>query len=549
MPNEFIARNGLIALNNTTITGSLSIGGTQTATGSIARTMLISSSLSASANNDTLVGLDVDASFTTGSLTGVQNYSVRVNGGVGFINTTVPNQAYTIRNTSTDVNTLKLDIIPTTTSTNYQQTVSIKGQNARLTVENTNDPLICSFVPTYSKFQFQANNNYVFFVAPNGAVASIVPTTAPFNTPRNYLDDGSGNSIITGSLRVLGGITGSIFSTGSSSQTLLRIESPGSSSIVFVSGSGNVGIGTNTPASTLTINGNTRLVTPTQGGFFAYDAPTAGSFIWSLTRFTSVNSNDLNISVLNGFAVRTGTSTPANTGHQFYINTSGNVGIGTTSPTARIHTVGAGTTSATTNFLLQNSTPSTLLTILDNGQYTYSGPLLTLTASQSAYVISQSISSSNTVGGQVYGVNITPTFWQTTASQTETAFRVAATFNTSSILATAGTNIIADFGASSVGSQLTVTDVTSGSIYMVNDVSGLPIIEATSDWTVNMYNFPNLVFQKTGSQVNINGTLRVSGSFILPLSQSVSPQTGSAYWSGSFLFVWDGLRYRSSSFA
>jgi len=84
---------------------------------------------------------------------------------------------------------------------------------------------------------------------------------------------------------------------------------------------------------------------------------------------------------------------------------------------------------------------------------------------------------------------------------------------------------------------------------MVNDVSGLPIIEATSDWTVNMYNFPNLVFQKTGSQVNINGTLRVSGSFILPLSQSVSPQTGSAYWSGSFLFVWDGTRYRSSSFA
>ena len=146
-------------------------------------------------------------------------------------------------------------------------------------------------------------------------------------------------------------------------------------------------------------------------------------------------------------------------------------------------------------------------------------------------------------------MNISPTFYQTTASQSETAFRVAATFNTSSVLATGGTNIIADFGASSVGSQLTVTDITSGSIYMVNDVSGLPIIEATSDWTVNMYNFPNLVFQKTGSQVNINGTLRVSGSFILPLSQSVSPQTGSAYWSGSFLFVWDGLRYRSSSFA
>jgi hypothetical protein len=92
---------------------------------------------------------------------------------------------------------------------------------------------------------------------------------------------------------------------------------------------------------------------------------------------------------------------------------------------------------------------------------------------------------------------------------------------------------------------------------MVNDVSGLPIIEATSDWTVNMYNFPNIVFQKTGSTVNITGSLRVTGSlvmsptssFVFPLTSSVSPLTGSAYWSGSLLFIWDGSRYRSSSFA
>jgi hypothetical protein len=72
-----------------------------------------------------------------------------------------------------------------------------------------------------------------------------------------------------------------------------------------------------------------------------------------------------------------------------------------------------------------------------------------------------------------------------------------------------------------------------------------------------MYNFPNIVFQKTGSNVNITGSLRVTGSlvmsptssFILPLSQSATPQTGSAYWSGSLLFVYDGTQYRSSSFA
>jgi hypothetical protein len=238
-------------------------------------------------------------------------------------------------------------------------------------------------------------------------------------------------------------------------------------------------------------------------------------------------------------------------GNNLLNSTSGNtyVGLSTNSGTARLQVRGSGATSATTTLIVQNSTPTNIITVLDNGQVSFTSPTMSLAASQSAFSISPIISASNIVGGQYYGVSITPTFFQTTGSQTETAFRVAATFTQSSATATGGTNIIADFGSTSAGSQLTVTDVTSGSIYMVNDVSGIPIIEATSNWDVNMYDFPNKVFEKTGSQVNIYGTMRVSGSFILPLSQSVAPQTGSAYWSGSFLFIYDGTRYRSSSFA
>ena len=368
--------------------------------------------------------------------------------------------------------------------------------------------------------------------------------------------------IVDGSGRVgIGTITpaASLHISGASSANLLRIDSPASSNILFVSGSGNVGIGTSTPAFKFDTLGSATSGVSIVGQFIGGTGTSAGglrlgAYSAAYGGFWSANVTP---TTSNYALISSGADTGLNSTNtiNFYINnnsvssvTSTGLGIGTTSPSSRLQVRGSGATSATTNFILQNSTPTNLMTVLDNGQFTFSSPIISLATTQSAFTISQSISQSNVVGAQVYGVNITPTFFSTTSSQTETALRVAATF-TGSAAATAGTNIIADFGATSAGSQFTVTDVTSGSIYMVNDVSGLPILEATSDWTVNMYNFPNIILQKTGSQVNINGTLRVSGSFILPLSQSISPQTGSAYWSGSFLFVYDGTRYRSSSFA
>jgi len=337
--------------------------------------------------------------------------------------------------------------------------------------------------------------------------------------------------------------TASLHISGSSSQTLLKVDSDVSSSILLISGSGNVGIGIPTPNYKLDISGSTftrKLLVGSDAGFTG-NVTSSDYYQRSTTSGTVFIVRDVNNNTL--FAAAGGSSTG------LFYSQAQNIGLGLSAPTAKVQILGNGATSATTTFLIQNSTPTTLMTVLDNGQFTYTTPTMTLAASQSAYVISPIITASNAVGGNYYGVNITPTFYQTTGSQTQTAFRVASTFSQSSAAATLGTNVIADFGATSVGSQLTVTDITSGSIYMVNDVSGLPIIEATSDWNVNIYNFPNIILQKTGSQVNINGTLKVSGSFILPLSQSVSPQTGSAYWSGSLLFVYDGTRYRSSSFA
>lgn len=62
---------------------------------------------------------------------------------------------------------------------------------------------------------------------------------------------------------------------------------------------------------------------------------------------------------------------------------------------------------------------------------------------------------------------------------------------------------IAKFGSTTSGTQLTVDDTVSGVIYAVNDVSGLPIIEATSAWDVNIYDYPNIIFKKQGLKITI----------------------------------------------
>ena len=502
-----ITHTGNVGIGTTTPIASLDLRGTQTASGAIARSILRISSLSASANSDTLIGLDINPTFNTGSFTGVSRTAIRF-----------PNQSFfqSANTAGTYYNLFGVDV------NNF-----VNFGNANLNA-------------TFVGGQLGFSGNTLFFGKGDGTIYLRTDLLTTGNT-----SFGRGSfSLPENGYRVqiygTGSISGSLYISGSASQTLVKIDSDVSSSILFVTGSGNVGIGTNNPIQRLHVVSNNA----SNNGISIQNLNGSGN-----SQIKFVNSSGTEraaITYLNGSdSVFHYTAVGGN-----LLNLVGtNIGIGTTSISARLQIVGTGATSATTTFLLQNSTPTTLMTVLDNGQFTYTTPTMTLAASQSAYVISPIITASNAIGGNYYGVNITPTFYQTTASQTQTAFRVASTFSQSSAVATLGTNIIADFGATSVGSQLTVTDVTSGSIYMVNDVSGLPIIEATSDWNVNIYNFPNIILQKTGSQVNINGTLRVSGSFILPLSQSVVPQTGSAYWSGSLLFIYDGTRYRSSSFA
>lgn len=279
-------------------------------------------------------------------------------------------------------------------------------------------------------------------------------------------------------------------------------------------------------------NRNLRLMTPTDGsgGSISIGYYKAGVGLSWNRAFSVSNSPAIPYVIIQGDA--------------------GNTTVGATVDIgARLAVRGEGTTSATSTLIIQNATPTRLFEIDDNGQFIFNTPSQTLPTNQAGIVVSQSITTTATPGSTAYGVNIVPIFTATTGSLVQTALRVVPTFTGSFATSSLNGNVIAEFGTTNIGTQLSVTDVTSGSIYQVNDISGLPILEANSDWSVRMYNFPTAVFEKTGSQVNINGTLRVSGSFVFPSTSSTNPQTGSAFWSGSFLFIYDGTRYRSSSFA
>jgi hypothetical protein len=71
--------SGNVAIGTSTLATAteLTLGGSQTASSAIARGGLINTTLVAAANNDVLVGLDIDPTFTNGAFTGVTNLAIR----------------------------------------------------------------------------------------------------------------------------------------------------------------------------------------------------------------------------------------------------------------------------------------------------------------------------------------------------------------------------------------------------------------------------------------------------------------------------------------
>jgi hypothetical protein len=189
----------------------------------------------------------------------------------------------------------------------------------------------------------------------------------------SYITSGSlgiGTTTATSILQVQGSGT-------TSATTSLSIQNSALTQLVTVRDDGNVGIGTATPQSILDvitpINGYSSFatsmsVTQYSGIHFGYRENNTlyrkSAIVFQRTDLTSGNAQG-KIHILNGPQAGSGSATLSDS--KLTINEIGNIGIGTTSPTARLQVQGSGTTSATTSLSIQNSALANLLTVKDDG--------------------------------------------------------------------------------------------------------------------------------------------------------------------------------------
>jgi hypothetical protein len=152
-----------------------------------------------------------------------------------------------------------------------------------------------------------------------------------------------------------------------------------------------LGVGTNAPARPLTVVGSTNdIVAQIDALSNAYNTQlqlrTYSSNSAELLITGNIGTTPSNVGVMGGNTAVGLTLTAFGSNNiQFYttnsfvprfrINNDGNIGAGTTSPTAKMHIQGSGSTSATTSLLVQNSAGTTALQVQDNLTTTLGGSL------------------------------------------------------------------------------------------------------------------------------------------------------------------------------
>ncbi len=209
-----------------------------------------------------------------------------------------------------------------------------------------------------SSVRFEISNSSVSTV-PNGNGATVI----------NLVNSNSTNNN-TASLKFLSTNTAAALITGSAIETVFSSHTAGSESGILtfatrnsgtisermrIDSTGNVGIGTTTPLVNLHVKsaGQTAVLAEAPVNFNAYYAGSIAGTLYSYLGTVGVPNAFANGSIIGDLAFRSDNrnilfSTDAGTTTQLYLKNGGNVGIGTTTPGARLDIGGISTALATT---------------------------------------------------------------------------------------------------------------------------------------------------------------------------------------------------------